>query len=108
MAGSNSKKPAGPEGPSKAQGPKIAWDDSQMQSSYANVCNAVGTREEVVLFFGISNPPNSEGVDLSVKLSNRVILSPHAAKRLANLLGNVVTQYEQRWGELELSPKPKN
>ena len=83
------------------QGPKINWDDSQMQSTYANVCNAVGTREEVVVFFGISNPPNVEGVDLSVKLSNRVILSPHAAKRLANLLGNVVTQYEQRWGKLE-------
>lgn len=83
------------------QTPKINWDDSQMLSSYANVCNAVGTREEVVVFFGISNPPNSEGVDLSVKLSNRMILSPHAAKRLASLLGNVVSQYEQRWGKLE-------
>ena len=89
------------------QTPKINWDDTQMQSTYANVCNAVGTREEVVLFFGISNPPNSEGVDLSVKLSDRVILSPHAAKRLASLLGNVVTQYEQRWGALE-TPKAAN
>ena len=91
--------------------PKIQWDDSQMQSSYANVCNAVGTREEVVLFFGISNPPNAPGVDLSVKLSNRVILSPHAAKRLAKLLGNVVTQYEARFGPLEsptTSPKVTN
>ena len=90
------------------QTPKINWDDAQMQSTYANVCNAVGTREEVVLFFGISNPPQTEGVDLSVKLSNRVILSPHAAKRLANLLGNVVSQYEQRWGALEIAPKATN
>ncbi len=88
--------------------PKINWDDTQMQSTYANVCNAVATREEGVLFFGISNPPQTEGVDLSVKLSNRVILSPHAAKRLAGLLGNVVTQYEQRWGELETAPKAAN
>ena len=33
--------------------PKIDWDDSNMKSSYANVCNVNGTREEVVLFFGI-------------------------------------------------------
>ncbi len=83
-----------------AAAPKINWDDSQMQSTYANVCNAVGTREEMVIFFGISNPPQTEGVDLSVRLSNRVILSPHAAKRLATLLNNVVDQYEQRWGAL--------
>lgn len=82
------------------EAPKINWDDTQMNSSYANVCNAVGTREEVVLFFGIANPPQSEGVDLSVRLSERVILSPHAAKRLAGLLSNVVGQYEQRWGAL--------
>ena len=80
--------------------PKINWDDSAMNSSYANVCNAVGTREEVVLFFGVSNPPQTEGVDVSVKLSQRVIMSPYAAKRLASLLGNVVQQYEQRWGAL--------
>lgn len=88
------------------QGPKISWDDSQMQSTYANVCNAVGTREEVVLFFGISNPAQTEGVDLSVKLSDRIILSPFAAKRLAGLLQNVVEQYEQRWGGLSPTTVP--
>jgi hypothetical protein len=35
-------------------GPKIRWDDSQMQSSYANVCNVASTREEVVLLFGVN------------------------------------------------------
>ena len=84
----------------QADAPKIEWDDSKMASSYANVCNAVGTREEVVLFFGISNPSQSEGPGISVQLSQRVILSPYAAKRLARLLGNVVDQYEQRWGSL--------
>ncbi|MCP5060367.1 MAG: DUF3467 domain-containing protein [bacterium] len=84
----------------KRDGPTINWDDRNMQSCYANVCNAVGTREEVVLFFGIASPPQSKGVDLSVGLSQRVILSPFAAKRLAGLLSNVVNQYEQRWGTL--------
>jgi hypothetical protein len=29
--------------------PKIVWDDSNMHSVYANVGNAAGTREEIVL-----------------------------------------------------------
>jgi hypothetical protein len=88
------------------QAARINWDDSQMKSSYANVCNAVGTREEVVLFFGISNPTQSGGPEISVQLSQRVILSPFAAKRLATLLGNVVQQYEQRWGGLSEAMRP--
>ena len=87
--------------------PKINWDDSQMTSSYANVCNASGTREEVVLFFGISNPSQTGEPQVSVQLSQRVILSPFAAKRLAALLNNVVEQYEQRWGQLaDAAPTP--
>ena len=80
--------------------PKINWDDSAMNSSYANVCNASGTREEVVLFFGISNPSQTGEPEVSVQLSQRIIMSPFAAKRLAQLLNNVVEQYEQRWGGL--------
>jgi hypothetical protein len=72
-----------------------------MRSAYANVCNAIGTREEVVLFFGISNPSNNPQPEITVQLSQRVILSPYAAKRLATLLNNVVQQYETRWGSLE-------
>ena len=90
--------PAAPAAP--AGTPKIRWDDTQMTSSYANVCNASGTREEVVLFFGISNPSQTGEPEVNVQLSQRVILSPFAAKRLAALLNNVVDQYEQRWGAL--------
>jgi hypothetical protein len=42
-----------PENPeAAAAGPKIRWDDSNMKSSYANVCNVASTREEFVLLFG--------------------------------------------------------
>ena len=34
--------------------PTIRWDDSNLKSSYANVCNVSSTREEVVLVFGIN------------------------------------------------------
>ncbi len=80
--------------------PKIDWDDSKMRSTYANVCTVNGTREEVVLFFGISNPSQSGGPQMRVQLSDRVIRSPFAAKRLAQLLSRSVEAYEQRFGPL--------
>jgi hypothetical protein len=94
----------------KAGGPspgRIEWDDSQMKSSYANVCNVNGTREEVVLLFGISNPAQGGDARVRVQLSDRIILSPHAAKRLAQLLGSVVDAYESRFGVLETSNVPR-
>ena len=39
--------------------------------------------------------------ELTVKLSDRIIMSPFAAKRLAQLLDNVVRQYEGRFGSLD-------
>jgi hypothetical protein len=32
--------------------PKVNWDDSNMSTSYANVCNVSSSREEVTLLFG--------------------------------------------------------
>ena len=32
----------------------IKWDDSNMRSVYANVVKAAGTREEIVLLFGMN------------------------------------------------------
>jgi len=39
--------------------PTIRWDDSNLKSSYANVCNVASTREEVVLMFGTNQAPHS-------------------------------------------------
>ena len=80
--------------------PKVKWDDSSMKSSYANVCNVASTREEVTLLFGTNQTWNADQDEVSVRLSDRVILSPYAAKRLAILLGSVVAEYEKRFGSL--------
>lgn len=83
--------------------PVVNWDDSEMRSVYANVVNAASTREEVTIFFGSNqtwNPGNSKEFD--VKLLERVILNPHAAKRLFVLLGAVLSQYEKRFGEIKV------
>jgi hypothetical protein len=81
---------------------KIKWDDSNMRSVYANVVNAAGTREEIVLLFGMNQAWHSEQKEVNVKLSDRIILSPFAAKRLATLLNNVIRDYEFRFGSFNI------
>src|SRR5713226_9929847 len=76
------------------QGARIKWDDSAMKSSYANVCNVTSTREEVVMLFGINQAWNAGQKEVTVQLTDRIILSPLAAKRLAILLGNILREHE--------------
>jgi hypothetical protein len=73
----------------RAGAPKVNWDDSSMRSSYANVCNVSSTREEVVILFGTNQAWKGTEDEVTVQLSDRVILSPFAAKRLLLLLNNV-------------------
>ncbi|MFT5132651.1 MAG: hypothetical protein ACI9XC_001476 [Gammaproteobacteria bacterium] len=80
--------------------PKINWDDSHMKSTYANVCNVASTREEIAVFFGLNQAWNAQQKEVSIELSDRILLSPYAAKRLALLLNNVLTKYEDRYGEI--------
>jgi hypothetical protein len=81
--------------------PKVKWDDSSMKTSYANVCNVASTREEVTLLFGTNQTWQSDQ-DVTVRLSDRIILSPYAAARLARLLNNVVVEYQKRFGGLNI------
>lgn len=86
-------------------GPRVRWDDTSMKSSYANVCNVASTREELVLLFGINQAWQSGQREVQVQLSDRIILSPFAAKRLSILLDNVLREYESRFGAL---PDPRS
>lgn len=83
----------------------VRWDDAGIKSSYANVCNVSSTREEVVLVFGVNQAWERDQSELKIQLSHRVILSPFAAKRLAGLLGNVIREYEARFGPLPLEAR---
>jgi hypothetical protein len=85
----------------------VNWDASNMRSSYANVCNVTSTREEVVLLFGMHQAWQSGQKEVAVQLSERIILSPFAAKRLFALLGSVIKEYESRFGALTGDAKPE-
>ena len=86
---------------------QVKWDDSNMKSSYANVCNAMSTREEVVIMFGVNQAWHGGQKDVTVQLTDRIILSPHAAKRLSLMLGNLVKQYEDRFGTLSVDAQQR-
>lgn len=86
---------------------KIRWDDSNMRSTYANVCNVASTREEVTLLFGTNQTWHTGQKELTVDLSDRLILNPYAAKRLSLLLNNVIGEYESRFGEIGLEAEKK-
>jgi len=83
-------------------GARIKWDDANMRSSYANVCNVTSTREEVVMLFGINQAWNRGQKEVTIQLTDRIIISPYAAKRLVMLLDGVVKEYEKRFGALNV------
>ena len=98
-----------PRPEAEAQGtqtPTIRWDTTNLKSAYANVCNVTSTREEVVLNFGINQAWERGAQELKIELTNRLILSPFAAKRLAAVLSKLMGEYENRYGKLEVEATP--
>jgi len=86
----------------------LKWDDSKMQTTYANVVNASSTRKEVSIFFGTNQSWNvSEDRELAIQLTDRMVLNPYAAKRLLVLLSRIVKEYENRFGTLKLDGDTK-
>jgi len=85
----------------EAQGPKVKWNVEHIKSSYVNFANANSTKEEVVLNFGLNTSWDRASPELEIELAHRLVMSPFAAKRLAELLGKLMAEYESRYGELK-------
>jgi hypothetical protein len=86
---------------------QLRIDESKMNSTYANTIRTSTTQDEVVLDFGINLPvpgPDNQPT-LVFAVGSRVILNWAGAKRLAISLGQVVRQYEERNGEINLTPR---
>jgi len=87
---------------SQQQQLKVRWDNTIMRSSYANVCNVAGTREEIVLLFGMNQSFNADQNEMMIQLNDSIVLSPFVAKRLAGLLDAVIKDYESKYGTLAI------
>ena len=89
--------------PAAQRDTQLHWDDTKMATHFANVVNIQSTREQVDLFFGTNQTWNAtDERPLSIELSNRLILSPFAAKRLSLALNRVLREYEDRYGALDV------
>lgn len=84
-----------------AAGRRVRLDTSRMKSSYCNVCNATSTREEVVINFGLNQSWDRSDGDLEIEIQHRIIMSPHAAGKLRDVLNELIGEYEGRYGTLK-------
>lgn len=83
----------------------IQWDDSQMESVYANIATATANREEFFMLFGTHRNwrgVQAEGGEVDVQLSKRMVMSPYAAKRMSLLLQQAIQAYETQYGKIDV------
>lgn len=85
---------------------QLRIDESKMQTTYANTIRTSTTGDEVVLDFGMNLPmPTQDNQPaLLFSVGSRVVMNWRGAKRLAISLGQVIRQYEERNGEIQLNP----
>ena len=79
---------------------KIRFDTTELKSSYCNVCNGTSTREEVVVNFGINTTWDMSRDRIEVSLQHRIVMSPHAAKRVRDMMIRLIDEHEARYGKL--------
>jgi hypothetical protein len=90
--------------PQETRQVQLRIDESKMGTTYANTIRTSTTQDEVVLDFGMNLPvPGADNQPVLVfSVGSRVVLNWAGAKRLAISLGQVVRQYEERAGEINL------
>lgn len=83
---------------------QLRIDESRMRTTYANTIRTSTTPEEVVLDFGMNLPsPSQDGKPTIVfDVGSRVIMNWRGAKRLAISLSQVIRQFEEANGEINI------
>jgi hypothetical protein len=83
---------------------QLRIDESRMNTTYANTIRTSTTGDEVVLDFGINLPvPGQDNQPaLLFSVGSRVVMNWRGAKRLAISLGQVIRQFEEKNGEIQL------
>ena len=83
---------------------QLRIDESRMTTTYANTIRTSTTNDEVVLDFGMNLPvpgPDNQPA-LMFSVGSRVVMNWAGAKRLAISLGQVVRQFEERNGQINI------
>jgi len=77
----------------------IQVDESSASTVYANFCRVNMTPEEIVMSFGLNTQVQ---ITEPIKTTHRLVMNFYTAKRLFNLLGQVIGNHEAAFGPLEL------
>jgi len=79
---------------------QIRASDEEIKGAYSNVMQILHTKEEFILDFFLSVPPQGT-------LASRVIVGPSHAKRIAAALAENVKRYEEKFGKIEAGAEPE-
>src|SRR5438045_5514629 len=91
----------------QGQGVQVLLDERELRTIYSNAYRIHTAAEEVVIDLGFNMPnPNQQPgqQQLLFKVTDRVIMSYGAAKRLTMSLSQLVKRYEQQFGEIPMQP----
>ena len=95
-----------PRGPQR-QGAVLRVHERDTKTSYANMFLLSSTREEMVINFGLTLPPAERGSrEAHMLVSDRIIMSLPAAKRLAIALSQAIQRYENAFGVIDIHQPP--
>ncbi len=85
---------------------QISIDDSDAQTTYSSLVRVGGSAEELVLDF--SGPLRPTGPKSAVmKVDQRIIMNPWAAKRLHMAIEQAIQRYEETYGSLEVDERKR-
>jgi hypothetical protein len=79
---------------------RITVDDSGVDACYTNFCRVSSTPEELILDLGLNPTPFANG-EITVPVSQRIIMNHITAKRLLSLLSATLQRHEQAFGVVE-------
>jgi hypothetical protein len=85
---------------------QITIDDSATPVIYSANVRVSNTAEEIFLDFAGGLRPTGQNSAV-LKVDERVVMNPWAAKRLALALHDTIARYEQTYGELELDARKR-
>jgi len=86
---------------------QLQIDDSTTPVTYSTTVRVWGSAEEINLDFAGPIRPTGQSGTVRLKIDQRMVLNPYAAKRLAIALGQAVGRYEQTYGVLELDERKR-
>ena len=94
------KKPAADAPPAQQAQQTVAVNDDNVVAGYANFCRVSSSPEELILDLGLNPQPYATG-NVTVEVSQRIILNHYTAKRLLSALSMALQRHEQAFGVLE-------